>query len=51
MAIVAEWLHSAEHRAILLSPRFREVGIGLAIGAPGTGEGGATVAADFGARR
>ena len=50
-AIVAEWLQSAEHRAILLSPLFREVGIGLAIGAPGVGEGGATVAADFGARR
>jgi uncharacterized protein YkwD len=40
-----------EHRAILLSPLYREVGIGLAIGAPGTGEVGATVAADFGTRR
>jgi uncharacterized protein YkwD len=50
-AIVSEWLQSSEHRAILLSPRYREVGIGLAIGAPGTGEVGATVAADFGARR
>jgi len=50
-AIVSEWLRSPEHRAILLSPLYREVGIGLAIGAPGTGEVGATVAADFGTRR
>jgi uncharacterized protein YkwD len=49
--IAAEWLKSPEHRAILLSPLFREVGIGLAIGAPGTGQSGATVVADFGARR
>ena len=50
-AMVSEWLRSPEHRAILLSPLYREVGIGLAIGAPGTGEVGATVAADFGTRR
>ena len=50
-SIVSGWLRSSEHRAILLSPLYREVGIGLAIGAPGTGEVGATVAADFGTRR
>jgi uncharacterized protein YkwD len=50
-AIVSGWLHSSEHRAILLSPLYREIGIGLAIGAPGTGQVGATVAADFGTRR
>jgi uncharacterized protein YkwD len=51
LSMVSEWLHSTEHRAILLSPAYREIGIGLGLGAPGTGEGGATVVANFGARR
>jgi uncharacterized protein YkwD len=33
-AVVRAWLRSPPHRAILLSPAFREVGIGLARGAP-----------------
>jgi uncharacterized protein YkwD len=49
-AIVTEWLHSAGHRAILLDGRYRDLGIGIAMGAP-SGHGGATFTGDFGARR
>jgi uncharacterized protein YkwD len=49
-AIVNEWMHSAGHRAILLDGRYRDLGIGIAMGAPG-GRGGATFTGDFGARR
>jgi uncharacterized protein YkwD len=46
-AIVNAWLHSPEHRANLLRPRFRRIGIGLARGTF-LGYGGATVVtADF----
>jgi uncharacterized protein YkwD len=48
-AIVRMWLHSPPHRAILLSGRYRDVGIGIAVGAP-QGGGGATFTGDFGAR-
>jgi uncharacterized protein YkwD len=51
ISMVSEWLRSADHRAILLSRAFREIGVGVALGAPGTGGGGATVAANFGTRR
>jgi uncharacterized protein YkwD len=49
--IVRDWLHSAEHRRIMLEPRFRQVGIGVSFGAPvdlEPGESGATYAVDFG---
>jgi uncharacterized protein YkwD len=49
-SIVRGWLHSPEHRAILLDGRFRDLGIGVAIGAPSGGRGGATFTGDFGAR-
>jgi uncharacterized protein YkwD len=49
-SIVRGWLHSPEHRAILLDGRFRDLGIGVAIGAPSEGRGGATFTGDFGAR-
>ena len=46
-AIVNAWLNSPEHRALLLSPVFRRVGVGEADG-PFAGTAGATVAtADF----
>jgi uncharacterized protein YkwD len=46
-AIVNAWLNSPEHRALLLSPVFRRVGVGEADG-PFAGTGSATVAtADF----
>jgi uncharacterized protein YkwD len=45
-AIVRSWLASADHRAIVLEPGFREVGIGVTSGGgPG---GGATVVAAYG---
>jgi uncharacterized protein YkwD len=40
---------SAGHRANILSPSFRESGVGVAIGSP-QGGGGATYTHDFGAR-
>lgn len=48
-SIVRGWLHSPGHRAILLDGRYRDLGIGIALGAP-TGNGGATFTGDFGAR-
>ena len=48
---VAQWLDSAPHRRILLSPRVRDVGIGAAHGAPVSAyDGAVTVSATF-ARR
>jgi uncharacterized protein YkwD len=52
-AIVRGWMRSREHRANLLDPEFRDVGIGVARGAPErlqAGETGGTYVADF-ARR
>jgi uncharacterized protein YkwD len=49
-AITEMWMNSAGHRANILSGSFREVGIGLAIGAPGAGGPAATYATDFGSR-
>jgi uncharacterized protein YkwD len=50
-AIVRAWMNSPGHRANILQRRFREIGIGLAIGAPENPEGpAATYATDFGAR-
>jgi uncharacterized protein YkwD len=48
-AIVRSWLRSPGHRAILLDGRYRDLGIGIALGAPGQA-GGATFTGDFGAR-
>jgi len=49
-AIVAAWMRSPGHRAIVLRPRFRHVGIGIAEGTPfGRPGEGTTVTADFGA--
>jgi uncharacterized protein YkwD len=48
--VVRAWLESPEHRAILLSRGFRDIGVGVALGAPGTGHGGLTVTAALGAR-
>jgi uncharacterized protein YkwD len=46
-AIVAGWMASPPHRAIIMDGRFRAVGVGTASGSPG-GVKGATVTADFG---
>ena len=49
-AIVRSWLASPPHRAILLDGRYKDLGVGIALGAPGSGDGGATFTGDFGAR-
>jgi uncharacterized protein YkwD len=50
-AITTMWMDSPGHRANILSPSFREVGIGLALGAPGEHGGpAATYATEFGAK-
>ena len=50
-AIVEAWMHSPPHRANILNPRFVDIGIGIADGAPVIGlQDGATFATDFGAR-
>ena len=47
-AIVAAWMASPGHRANILSPRFKEIGFGMASG----GQGGRTLyATDFGTTR
>jgi uncharacterized protein YkwD len=48
-AIVRSWLRSPGHRAILLDGRYDDLGVGIALGAPGRG-GGATFTGDFGSR-
>ncbi|MEA2255302.1 MAG: hypothetical protein QOG35_1347 [Solirubrobacteraceae bacterium] len=50
-AIVRAWLRSAEHRAILLDGRYRDLGVGIALGAPGLSGSAVTVTADLGMRR
>ena len=47
---VRAWMNSPPHRALLLSPAFREVGIGVMPGSPFGGGGAATYVAEFGAR-
>ena len=50
-AIVRAWMHSAGHRANLLNPGFRHVGVGIALGVPTPGIWGGTYVTDFGTRR
>jgi uncharacterized protein YkwD len=33
-AIVRAWMHSPPHRAVILSSRFREIGVGMTLGTP-----------------
>ena len=50
-AIGRAWMKSPGHRANLLSSSYREIGVGVAPGAPMSGVGsGATYATDFGSR-
>jgi uncharacterized protein YkwD len=50
-SIVHSWMQSPGHRANILNGRFREIGIGLTMGAPVRGmDRAATYATDFGAR-
>ncbi|MDX6697314.1 MAG: hypothetical protein QOE65_711 [Solirubrobacteraceae bacterium] len=51
--IVKGWMNSSGHRHNILSPRFRDIGIGIATGAPGAARSaaaGATYTTDFGRR-
>jgi uncharacterized protein YkwD len=51
LEIVQAWMASPGHRANILRPAFREIGIGIAPGAPVAGVGGAvTYANEFGTR-
>jgi uncharacterized protein YkwD len=50
-AITEMWMNSPGHRANILSPAFREIGIGLAIGAPAPSGPAATYATEFGTKR
>ena len=50
-AITAMWMDSAGHRANILSPEFREIGIGFSLGAPGASGPAATYATEFGTKR
>jgi uncharacterized protein YkwD len=45
--VLDAWLRSPGHRALLLHPRFRDVGAGLALGTP-RGRRGVTAAVTFG---
>jgi uncharacterized protein YkwD len=49
---VQAWMHSPGHRANMLNKTFRDIGIGIAIGAPENVEGSpaATYATEFGTR-
>ena len=53
--IVDGWMHSAGHRANILHRAFREIGVGVALGAPRSvnlhGQPAATYTTDFGTRR
>ena len=50
--IVDAWMHSAGHKANILSSSFKEIGIGVANGAPfaGGARAAATYTTDFGSR-
>ena len=48
---VRAWMHSPGHRANILNPRFRDIGIGIAVGAPAlvhAAASAATYTTDFG---
>jgi uncharacterized protein YkwD len=49
--IVKMWMNSPPHRHNILSSKFRDIGVGIARGAPRSGvAGGATYVTDFGSR-
>ena len=51
-SVVRAWMHSPEHRMVLLTPSFTEVGIGVVLGAPRRlHRPAATYTADFGVKR
>jgi len=48
--VVSQWLASPSHRAVLLRPGFRRVGIGISVGTFAGRGGAAVVTADFAGR-
>jgi uncharacterized protein YkwD len=51
-SIMRAWMKSPGHRSNILNAKFREIGIGISLGAPVAGlRNGATYATSFGARR
>jgi uncharacterized protein YkwD len=52
--IVAEWMHSPPHRAVILTGEYRDAGVAVTPALPGVlraGHRGATYAMEFGVRR
>jgi uncharacterized protein YkwD len=49
--VVSSWMRSPSHRRILLSPQFRELGIGVAKASPSGDGRGLTTVVDFGRRK
>ena len=50
-AMVRAWMASTPHRANVLAGKFREIGLGVLPGIPGSRHGGLTYTTDFGRRR
>jgi uncharacterized protein YkwD len=52
-AVVRAWMNSAEHRSVILSRQFRQVGVGVVDGSPVAGieQGAETFTAVFGFRK
>jgi uncharacterized protein YkwD len=49
-AMVRAWMHSPGHRANILNPSFRDLGVGIVLGDPQGGDG-VTYTTDFGVKR
>lgn len=49
-SIVQSWMNSAGHRRNILGRDFTEIGVGVALGAPGDAKRGATYTTTFGSR-
>jgi uncharacterized protein YkwD len=50
-SVMRSWMESPGHRANVVKRAYREIGIGVVIGTPSAGGGGATYTADFGVIR
>jgi uncharacterized protein YkwD len=50
LGVVRAWMHSPPHRQNILDPSFRDAGVGVARGFPGSSGAAATYTMDFGAR-
>ncbi len=49
--VTASWLNSSGHRAVLLSPQWRRLGVGVVRSLPGSGRPALLVTVDFAVRR